>query len=92
MAVTLRGRFVEAEATGEEKITGFNLEYVTVVEADPQAPADIEGTTVSLDMPSAAGGENWVGKEVTVEGDLEKAPAEEGDVHWVLTAERIEEA
>ena len=92
MAVTLRGRFVEAEDAGVEKITGFNLENVTVVEADSQAPADIEGTTVSLDMPSAAAGENWVGNEVTVEGDLEKAPAEEGDDQWVLTAERIEEA
>ncbi len=92
MAVTLRGRFVEAEDAGVEKITGFKLENVTVVEADSQAPADIEGTTVSLDMPSAAAGENWVGNEVTVEGDLEKAPAEEGDDHWVLTAERIEEA
>ncbi len=36
MAVTLRGRFVEAEAAGIEETTGFNLEDVTVVEADPQ--------------------------------------------------------
>ncbi len=89
MTVALRGRFVEAESAGTEETTGFNLEDVTVVEADPEetffAP---EGEAINLSMPSAVSGENWVGKEVVVEGHFEQS----GGQHWVFVVESIDEA
>lgn len=94
MAATLRGTFVEGELAGAEETTGFNLEDVTVVEADPEetSGSDLEGTTINLDMPSAVSGENWVGKEVVVEGHFEEAAAEGETTRWVFTVESIDEA
>ena len=55
MAAALRGRFVEGELAREEEeeTTGFLLEDVTVVEADPEAPSefDPEGEMINLNMP-----------------------------------------
>ncbi len=90
MAATLRGRFVEAEPAGAEETTGFNLEDVTVVEADPgEGPGfDPGGETINLAMPSAISGENWVGKEVEVEGHFEQRG---GGDRRVLVVESINE-
>ncbi len=68
MAATLRGRFVETDQPTGEETTGFNLEDVTVVETDTGDPSNLKTTTIDLDMPSAVAGENWVDKEVIVEG------------------------
>ncbi len=95
MAATLRGRFVEAEeAAGAEETTGFNLEDVTVVEADPEESVgfDPEGQTNNLDVPVAHAAENWVGKEVVVEGHFEEASSEEEATRRVFTVESIDEA
>ncbi len=93
MAATLRGRFVEAEQPAGEETTGFNLEDVTVVEADPEETSgpDVEGTTVDLDMPSAVSAENWVGQEVIVEGRFDAAPSGETS-RRVFVVESIDEA
>ncbi len=90
MAATLRGRFIEAESAGMEETTGFTLEDVTVVEADPgEDPGfDPEGETINLAMPSAVSGENWVGKEVEVEGHFEQRGAA---YRRVLVVESINE-
>ena len=91
MAATLRGRFVETEQPTGEETTGFSLEDVTIVEPDPEGPAHLETTPVSLDMPSAVSAENWVGKEVKVEGHFD-APPEEGASRQVFVVEHIDEA
>jgi len=93
VAAALRGRFVEGElAGGEEETRGFLLEDVTVVEADPEAPSDFdpEGEMINLNMPLAVSGENWVGKEVEVEGRFEQEGEPEG-TRWVFVVEEIDE-
>ena len=92
MAAALRGRFVEGEPAGEEETTGFLLEDVTVVEADPKAPSDFdpEGEMINLNMPSTVSGENWVGKEVEVEGRFEQEGEPEG-ARWVFVVQEIDE-
>ena len=94
MAAALRGRFVEGELAGgeEEETPGFLLEDVTVVEADPEAPSDFdpEGEMINLNMPLDVSGENWVGKEVEVEGRFEQEGEPEG-VRWVFVVEEIDE-
>jgi hypothetical protein len=94
VAATLRGTFVEAESAGTEETTGFNLEGVTVVEADPEETAgfDPEGGAINLDMPSAVAAENWVGKEVVVEGIFEAASTGERTPGWVFRVDSIDEA
>jgi hypothetical protein len=98
VAATLRGRFVEAEeAAGAEETTGFHLEDVIIVEADPEESESIggfdpEGQTINLDMPSAVSAEHWAGKEVVVEGHFEEAFAEEEATRRVFTVESIDEA
>ena len=92
MAATLRGRFVEAEQpAGAEETTGFCLENVTFVEQAPEGPSDLRTTAINLDMPSAETAENWVGKEVKIEGYF-KAPPEEGASRQVFVVEHIGEA
>ena len=93
VAAALRGRFVEGELAGEEEETMvFLLEDVTVVEADPEAPTDFdpEGEMINLNMPLAVSGENWVGKEVEVEGRFEQEGEPEGH-RWVFVVEEIDE-
>ena len=92
MAATLRGRFVEGEPAGEEETAGFLLEDVTVVEGDPEAPSDFdpEGEMINLNMPSAVSGENWVGKEVEVEGRFEQEGEPEA-ARWVFVVQEIDE-
>ena len=87
----MRGRFVEGELA-EEETTGFLLEDVTMVEANPEAPFDFdsEGEMINVNMPLAVSGENWVGKEVEVEGRFEREVEPEG-AHWVFVVEEIEE-
>lgn len=92
MAVSLRGRFVEAGASGTEETTGFNLEDVAVIEADLGEPSDLEGATINLDMPSVVAGENWSGEEVVVEGHFKEPSAKGGAARRVLTVEHIHEA
>lgn len=92
MAVSLRGRIVEADTAGTEETTGFNLEDATVVEANSNEPSDLEGTTISLSMPTATSGENWAGKEVAVEGNFEEPPGEGETTRRVFKVERIDEA
>jgi hypothetical protein len=67
---------------------------VTVVEADPEETAgfDPEGGAINLDMPSAVAAENWVGKEVVVEGIFEAASTEERTPGWVFRVDSIDEA
>ncbi len=87
MAAVLRGRFVEGESTG------FLLEDVTAVEADPEALADFddpEGEMINLNMPLDVSGENWVGKEVEVEGRFEQEGKPE-DRRWVFVVKEIDE-
>lgn len=90
MATTLRGRFIEAESARMEETTGFALEGVTVVEADPAEGPDFdpEGETIALDMPSTVSAENWDGKEVEVEGHFELRG---GAYRQVLVVESINE-
>ncbi len=90
MAATLRGRFVEAEQPAGEETTGFSLEDATVVEWDPEGPSDIKTTFISLDMPPDVSAENWVGKEVNVEGRFD-APPEESS-RQIFMVEHIDEA
>ncbi len=94
MAVTLRGRFVEGKSAGESETTGFSLEDVTVVKADAEetSAADIEDTTVGLDMPSAVSAENWVGQEVVIEGRFDAPSGGEGAARRVFVVEHIDEA
>lgn len=89
VAATLRGRFVEGEPAGEEETTGFDLEDVTIVEADPEEAADFdpEGETVNLAMPSVVSAKNWVGKDVEVSGHFERR----GGDRRVLVVESIDE-
>ncbi len=91
---TLRGRFVEASSAGAEETTGFSLEDATVVGADSEGASDLEpsGETINLDMPSAVSAENWVGKEVVVEGSFEAASAGEANPRRVFRVESIDEA
>ena len=88
----LRGRFVEGELAGEEETPVFLLEDVTVVEADPEAPSDFdpEGEMINLNLPLSVSGENWVGKEVEVEGRFEQEGAPEAR-RWVFVVEEIDE-
>ena len=92
MGVILRGRFMEADPAGAEETTGFSLEEVEVVEADPAETSgpDVEGTTVNLDVPSAVSGENWTGQEVVVEGHFRGAPPQETN-RRVFVVESIDE-
>jgi hypothetical protein len=93
VAAALRGRFVEGKLAGEEEeTTDFLLEDVTVIEADPEAPPhfDPEGEMINLNMPLAVSGENWVGKEVEVEGRFEQEGEPEG-ARWVFVVEEIDE-
>jgi hypothetical protein len=90
MATTLRGRFVEADQPLGEETTGFSLEDVTIVETDPEDPSHLETTMVDLGMPSAVSAENWVGKEVNVEGHFD-APPEEASSRQVFVVEHIDE-
>ncbi len=92
MAISLRGRFVEAEAAGTEETTGFNLEDAEVVEADSGEPSDLEDTTISLNMPTVTAGQNWSGKEVVVEGNFEEPPGEGETTRRVFKVESIDEA
>jgi hypothetical protein len=94
VAATLRGRFVEAEPAGAEETTGFGLEDVTLIEADPEEAPDFdpEGVEIDLDMPSAVSAENWVGKEVVVEGSFEPAPTGERTPRRVFRVESIDES
>jgi hypothetical protein len=68
------------------------LEDVTVVEADPEAPSDFdpEGEMINLNLPLSVSGENWVGKEVEVEGRFEQEGAPE-DRRLVFVVEEIDE-
>ncbi len=59
--------------------------------SDPEGPSHLETTTIALDMPSAVSAENWVGKEVNVEGRFD-APPEEEPFRQVFVVERIDEA
>jgi hypothetical protein len=43
-------------------------------------------------VPSAVAAENWVGKEVVVEGHFEEAAAEGETTRWVFMVESIDEA
>jgi hypothetical protein len=92
VAATLRGRFVEADQPLGEETTGFSLEDTVLVEADPEeAPGpEVEGERINLDMPSAVSAENWVGKEVNVEGRFD-APPEEASSRQVFVVEHIDE-
>ncbi len=90
MASILRGRFVEAQQPAREETTGFSLEHVTVVVLDPEGPSHLE-TTVNLDMPLAVSAENWVGKEVNVEGRFDAPPGEAAS-RQVFVVEHIDEA
>ncbi len=93
MAATLRGTLVEAEqSAGTEEIVDFRLEDVTFVEPNPEGPADLETTAVNLIMHSAVSDENWVGKEVVVEGRFDIPPSEDDTSRWVFVVEHIEEA
>ncbi len=91
MAISLRGRFVEADTAGTEETTGFNLEDAVVVEADSEELSDLEDTTISLNMPSVASGQNWSGKEVVVEGNFEEPPGEGETARRVFKVESIDE-
>ncbi len=90
MAATLRGTFVEAEQPAGEETTGFSLEDTTIIEQDPEGPSDLQATTINLDMPSAVSAENWVGKEVKVEGHFDAPPEEPS--RQVFVVEHIDEA
>ena len=87
----MRGRFVEAEQPAGEETTGFSLEDVTVVEQDAEGPSDLQSTTINLDVPPAVSAENWVGKEVNVEGRFEMPPPGESR-RLVFVVEHIDEA
>lgn len=91
MAAILRGTFVEAEQPTVVSSPGFCLEEATVVEWDPEGPADLQTTAINLDMPSAMSPESWVGQEVVVEGRLD-APPEEESSRQVFVVEHIDEA
>jgi hypothetical protein len=93
VAATLRGRLVEAEPAGMEETTGFNLQDVTVIEADPEETSGFEpeGGTIDLDMPSAVAANNWIGKEVVVQGDFEATSTGERTPRWVFRVESIDE-
>ncbi len=91
MAAILRGTFVEAEQPTVVSSPGFCLEEATVVEWDPEGPADLQTTAINLDMPSAMSPESWVGQEVVVEGRFD-APPEEESSRQVFVVEHIDEA
>lgn len=74
MATTLRGRFVEAVSVGVEKTAIFSLEEVTVVEMDPEGLSHLEATTIHLVMPSVVSGDDWIGREMVVEGRFDIPP------------------
>ena len=92
MGVILRGRFMETDPAGAEETTGFSLEGVEVVEADPVETSgpDVEGTTVNLDVSSAVSGENWTGQEVVVEGHFRGVPPQKTS-RRVFVVESIDE-
>ncbi len=74
MTTTLRGRFVEAVSVGVEKTTGFSLQEATVVEMDPEGLFHLEAKTIHLVMPSAISGDDWIGREMVVEGCFDIPP------------------
>lgn len=92
MAATLRGRFVEAESAGTEEIIDFRLEDVMFIEPAPEGPAYLETTAVDLVMHSGVSHENWVGKEVVVEGRFDTPPSGDESSRWVFLVEHIDEA
>ncbi len=88
----MRGRFVEeAEQSTVVSSSSFSLEDATVVKWDPEGPSDLQTTAISLDMPPRLSAENWVGKEVNVEGHF-GAPPEEESFRPVFVVEHIDEA
>lgn len=91
---TVRGTFVEASSARAEETTGFSLEEATVVEADSEEASNLEpsGGTINLNMPSAVSAENWVGKEVVVEGSFEAASTGEATPRWIFRVDSIDEA
>ncbi len=91
VADTLRGRFVEEEQSTVGSSSSFSLEDVTVVEQDAEGPSDLQSTTINLDMPSAVSPEDWVGKEVKVEGRFDMPPPGETR-RLVFVVEHIDEA
>ncbi len=70
----MRGRFVGAMSVGVEKTTGFSLEEVTVVEMDAEGLSHLEAKTIHLVMPSVISGDDWIGREIVVEGRFDIPP------------------